>query len=110
MGGGTEPPALHDLESRRDRSHPRLEPGGRRARHYCQRRDARLHAERDAAGDLVEQLCFNAFRRTGDRARAISGRSRRRGDVSVIIGQRLHDGPDAQRRRWQIHALNKSMH
>ena len=50
-----------------------------------------------------------ARRGPGVRARAGPRRPGRRGDVPVLIGQRLHDRPDHQRRRRQVHALSERM-
>ena len=105
--GTPKPAPLHHVEGRRHRLHPIAGARGRRIRHHRQRRHARPHAQRFATRLLVAgisplELLSRAAR---NHARPVSGGSRRRRDVSRHRGQRLHDGPDDQRRRRQVDAL-----
>ncbi len=52
LGRHAEPSALHHLEGRRDRLHPRARPRGRRIRHHRQRHHAGADAERFAIAVL----------------------------------------------------------
>jgi 3-oxoacyl-[acyl-carrier protein] reductase len=68
----------------------------------------RHHPERDPGRLVVGQLSRHPHRRPRHRARPGAGRSGRRRDVPVVVGERFHDRPDHQCGRRQVDALIRS--